>query len=197
MVKLDKIYTGGGDRGETSLGDGTRTPKHSLRIIAQGEVDESNAAIGLARAHGDADGNAGRGGDGDDAILARIQNDLFDLGADIARPAGNDSDTSLRIQPNQVARLEREIDRVNDGLAPLTSFVLRGGGRYAAFLHLACTVVRRAERAATALAASEPVTPEAVTYLNRLSDLLFVMAREANDGGRADVLWKPGLTAEE
>ena len=187
MVKLDKIYTRGGDRGETSLGDGTRTPKHSLRITAQGEVDEANAAIGLARIHSTDDAPG--------AVLARIQNDLFDLGADIARPGA--ADGKLRVQPNQVARLEREIDEVNEGLAPLTSFVLRGGGRYAAHLHFACTVVRRAERAVTALAAAEAVTPEAVSYLNRLSDLLFVMARQANDGGRSDVLWQPGLTAEE
>jgi cob(I)alamin adenosyltransferase len=197
MVRLDKIYTRGGDRGETSLGDGTRTAKHSLRITAQGEVDEANAAVGLARVHA-ADDEAG-------AILARIQNDLFDLGADIARPApdpapdpdGDPADGNLRVQPIQVARLEREIDEINQGLAPLKSFVLRGGGRYAAHLHLACTVVRRAERAATALAAAEPVTPEVVSYLNRLSDLLFVMARQANDGGRSDVLWQPGLTAEQ
>ncbi len=187
MVKLDKIYTRGGDRGETSLGDGTRTPKHSLRITAQGEVDEANAAIGLARIHS-TDDAAG-------AVLARIQNDLFDLGADIARPGA--ADGKLRVQPNQVARLEREIDEINEGLAPLASFVLRGGGRYAAHLHFACTVVRRAERAVTALAAAEAVTPEAVSYLNRLSDLLFVMARQANDGGRSDVLWQPGLTAEQ
>ncbi len=189
MVKLDKIYTRGGDRGETSLGDGTRTAKHSLRITAQGEIDEANAVIGLVRVHA-ADDEAG-------AILARIQNDLFDLGADITRPGGDGSDGNLRVQPTQVARLEREIDEINQGLAPLKSFVLRGGGRYAAHLHLACTVTRRAERAATALAAAEPVTPEVVSYLNRLSDLLFVMARQANDGGRSDVLWQPGLTAEQ
>jgi cob(I)alamin adenosyltransferase len=189
MVKLDKIYTRGGDRGETSLGDGTRTPKHSLRITAQGEIDEANAAIGLARTHAldDAPG----------AILARIQNDLFDLGADIARPGADAEDGNLRIRPSQFARLEREIDEINDGLAALTSFVLRGGGGLSAHLHLACTVTRRAERAVTALAASEAVNPAAVAYLNRLSDLLFVMARQANDGGRADVLWRPGLTAEE
>ncbi len=189
MVKLDKIYTRGGDRGETSLGDGTRTPKHALRITAQGDVDEANAAIGLARV--DATDDAA------DAVLAKIQNDLFDLGADISRPGGDEADGFLRIQANQVARLEREIDEVNQGLAPLTSFVLRGGGRFAAGLHLACTVVRRAERAVTALAAAETVTPETISYLNRLSDLLFVMARHANDGGRADVLWRPGATAEE
>ncbi len=189
MVKLDKIYTRGGDRGETSLGDGTRTAKHSLRITAQGEVDEANAAIGLARVYA-ANDAAG-------AILARIQNDLFDLGADITRPGDDAADGGLRIQPNQVARLEREIDEVNEGLAPLASFVLRGGARYAAQLHFACTVVRRAERAVTALAAAEAATPHTVSYLNRLSDLLFVMARQANDGGGSDVLWQPGLTAEE
>ncbi len=193
MVKLDKIYTRGGDRGETSLGDGTRTPKHSLRITAQGEIDEANAAIGLARAYA--------ANDAPGAVLARIQNDLFDLGADITRPGadpGADSnDGNLRIRASQIARLEREIDDINDGLAPLTSFVLRGGGRLAAHLHLACTVARRAERAVTALAASEAVNPTVVSYLNRLSDLLFVMARQANDGGRSDVLWRPGLTAEE
>ncbi len=189
MVRLDKIYTRGGDRGETSLGDGTRTAKHSLRITAQGEIDEANAAIGLACVHAADDGGG--------AILARIQNDLFDLGADIARPGGDAPDGKLRVQPGQIARLEREIDAINQGLAPLKSFVLRGGGRYAAHLHLACTVARRAERAVTALAAAEKVTPEAVSYLNRLSDLLFVMARQANDGGRSDVLWQPGLTAEE
>ena len=189
MVKLDKIYTRGGDRGETSLGDGTRAPKHSLRIVAQGDVDEANSAIGLARLHAT-----------DDAVgdvLARIQNDLFDLGADITRPGGDPADGKLRVHPNQVARLEREIDEVNENLAPLTSFVLRGGGRLAAHLHFACTVVRRAERAVSALAAVEAVTPEALSYLNRLSDLLFVMARQANDGGGSDVLWRPGLTAED
>ncbi len=187
MVKLDKIYTRGGDRGETSLGDGTRTPKHALRITAQGDIDEANAAIGLAEVH--ADGDAAR------AVLARIQNDLFDLGADIARPGADAADGKLRIQPEQIARLEGEIDQVNEGLAPLTSFVLRGGGRFAAHLHLACTVVRRAERAVTALAEAEAVNQQTVAYLNRLSDLLFVIARQANDGGRADVLWRPGLTA--
>ena len=188
MVKLDKIYTRGGDRGETSLGDGTRAPKHARRIAAQGEVDEANSAIGLARLH------AGEGPVDD--VLARVQNDLFDLGADITRPGAEPADGNLRIQSNQVARLEREIDEVNDTLQPLKSFVLRGGAPLAAHLHFACTVVRRAERAATALAAAEAVNPGAVTYLNRLSDLLFVMARQANDGGTSDVLWKPGLTAE-
>jgi cob(I)alamin adenosyltransferase len=189
LVKLDKIYTRGGDRGETSLGDGTRTPKHSLRVAAQGDVDEANSAIGLARLH-TLDGAF-------DDVLARVQNDLFDLGADITRPGADAADGNLRIQSNQIARLEREIDEINESLAPLKSFVLRGGTPLAAHLHFACTVVRRAERAATALAAAEDVNPGAVTYLNRLSDLLFVMARQANDGGRSDVLWTPGLTADE
>lgn len=188
MVKLDRIYTRGGDRGETSLADGTRTPKHSLRIHAQGEADEANAAIGLARLR--------VADDAADAMLARIQNDLFDLGADISRPGDDPQDGNLRIQKSQVARLEMEIDRLNETLEPLTSFVLRGGTSAAAHLHLACTVTRRAERAAGALAAAEPVNPQLIAYLNRLSDLLFVMARHANDGGRADVLWRPGLTAE-
>ncbi len=188
MVKLDNIYTRGGDRGETSLSDGTRTPKHSLRIHAQGEVDEANAAIGLARRHVKEARPA--------AMLDRIQNDLFDLGADISRPGDEPDDGNLRIQPIQVERLEQEIDGLNEGLRPLTSFVLRGGSAAAAQLHFACTVVRRAERAAGALAAEEPVNPRMFAYLNRLSDLLFVMARHANDGGRADVLWRPGLTAE-
>jgi cob(I)alamin adenosyltransferase len=188
MVKLDKIYTRGGDRGETSLSDGTRTPKHSLRIHAQGEADEANAAIGLARLHVTDPDTA--------AMLDRVQNDMFDLGADISRPGDDPGDGNLRIQPVQVERLEREIDSLNEALEPLTSFVLRGGTAVAAHLHFACTVVRRAERAAGALAAAEPVNPRMIAYLNRLSDLLFVMARHANDGGRAEILWRPGLTAE-
>ena len=187
MVKLDKIYTRGGDTGQTSLGDGTRVAKHSLRIAAQGDIDEANAAIGLARLHA--------AGAGPGEALARIQNDLFDLGADIARPGADPEDGKLRIRASQTARLEAEIDAVNDGLAPLTTFVLRGGNAAAAHLHFACTVVRRAERAVTALAAAEPVNPEAAIYLNRLSDLLFVMAREANDGGKADLPWRPGHSA--
>ena len=187
MVKLDRIYTKGGDRGETSLGDGSRVAKCAPRIAAQGDIDETNAAIGLARRHADK-------GEADD-ILARVQNDLFDLGADICRPGDDPGDGSLRIQPEQVARLEREIDAVNDELEPLKSFVLRGGTDLAAALHFACTVCRRAERSVCALAAEEPVSPLALQYVNRLSDLLFVLARAANDGGKADVLWRPGETA--
>ena len=192
MVKLDRIYTKGGDAGETSLGDGARVAKHALRIHAQGDVDETNAAIGLARLHA-APEDA-------DAILARIQNDLFDLGADVTRPGNgggsDEGDGNLRIREVQVARIEAEIDALNESLEPLRSFVLRGGTPFAAALHFACTVCRRAERTLCALAAAEPVNPAALRYLNRLSDLLFVLARTANDGGSADVLWRPGGTAE-
>lgn len=188
MVKLDRIYTRGGDSGKTSLGDGTRVDKHSIRMIAQGDVDEANAAIGLARLHVKTPGF--------DDILARVQNDLFDLGADITVPGDDPEDGSLRIRDTQIARLEREIDSVNAALAPLKTFVLRGGTAGAAHLHFACTVVRRADRSLAALAAAEPVNPRTLAYFNRLSDLLFVMARKANDDGRADVLWQPGKTAE-
>ena len=186
MVRLDKIYTGGGDAGQTSLGDGSRVSKAAIRVCAQGDIDETNAAIGLARRHAAAVSA--------DEVLARVQNELFDLGADIARPGRDAADSHLRIRPEQVARLEREIDATNEDLSPLASFILRGGNDFAATLHYACTVCRRAERAVCALAAEEEVNPHVLTYLNRLSDLLFVMARAANDGGRSDVLWKPGAT---
>jgi cob(I)alamin adenosyltransferase len=184
MVKLNKIYTRTGDTGETSLVSGKRRPKHDLRIEAYGTVDETNAAIGLARL--DADEHT-------DALLARIQNDLFDLGADLATPGDpNAADGALRIVASQVERLEREIDEINKDLRPLNSFVLPGGTPVAAKLHLARTIVRRAERRMTALAAAEPVNPEAIKYVNRLSDLLFVLARHCNQGGDKDVLWVPG-----
>lgn len=184
MVKLTKIYTRGGDSGETSLGDGARVQKHALRVEAYGTVDETNAAVGVARLN--AGGEA-------DAILGRIQNDLFDLGADLCRPqGGRKGEGALRITPAQVARLETEIDALNAGLAPLESFVLPGGSAAAAHLHVARTVARRAERLAVALAVEERINPEAVKYLNRLSDLLFVLARHCNDKGAADVLWIPG-----
>ncbi len=184
MVNLDKIYTRGGDAGETSLIGGTRVSKAELRVETYGTVDEANAAIGLARLH--------TVGDVDD-MLARIQNDLFDLGADLARPDDPaPGKPVLRIVPTQTQRLEHEIDRLNATLQPLTSFVLPGGSPAAACLHLARTVVRRAERLAVALAAVETVSPEAIKYLNRLSDHLFVLARSQNDGGRSDVLWVPG-----
>jgi len=184
MVRLTKIYTRGGDSGETSLGDGVRVPKHALRVEAYGTVDEANAAIGLARVHAQ---------DEADSVLARIQNDLFDLGADLCRPEeGRKAQGALRVAAAQVARLEAEIDALNAGLAPLESFVLPGGTPAAAHLHLARTVTRRAERLAVALAAEEPVNPEAVKYLNRLSDLLFVLSRHCNERGARDVLWTPG-----
>jgi cob(I)alamin adenosyltransferase len=189
MVKLDRIYTGGGDKGETSLSDGTRVAKHSARMQAQGDTDEANAAIGLALLHLDP-------GNISDA-LRRIQNDLFDLGADISRPGDESDDGNLRIQASQVNRLEAEIDAANEALQPLKSFVLRGGSPAAAHLHFACTVTRRAERSFTALAAIEPVNSQAGIYLNRLSDLLFVLARRTNDDGTSDILWQPGLTAGE
>jgi cob(I)alamin adenosyltransferase len=183
MVRLTKIYTRGGDGGQTSLGDGARVAKHDLRVAAYGTVDEANAAIGVARLHAGAA----------DAMLARIQNDLFDLGADLCRPGDDAQDgRSLRIQPSQVERLEREIDALNASLKPLDSFVLPGGSPASAHLHLARTIVRRAERLTTQLAAEQPVNRSAVHYLNRLSDHLFVLARYLNDGGAADVLWVPG-----
>jgi cob(I)alamin adenosyltransferase len=184
MVRLTKIYTRGGDKGKTSLGDGARVAKHDLRVAAFGTVDEANAAIGLARLHTESVA---------DAMLARIQNDLFDLGADLCRPGDDASDEkTLRIQPSQVQRLEDEIDAMNVSLKPLDSFVLPGGRPAAAHLHLARTVVRRAERLIVDLATREPVNPTAVVYLNRLSDHLFVLSRYLNDRGTADVLWVPG-----
>jgi cob(I)alamin adenosyltransferase len=193
MVRLTRIYTRGGDKGETSLGDGSRVAKQALRVEAYGTVDEANAAIGLARLHTGADPEA-------DAMLARIQNDLFDLGADLCTPedgrrAPKDREKgALRIVAAQVERLEREIDAINEKLRPLDSFILPGGTPAAAYLHLARTLTRRAERLACALAAAETINPEAVKYLNRLSDHLFVLGRRLNDNGAADVLWRPGAT---
>ncbi len=184
MVQLTRIYTRGGDKGETSLSDGARVAKHDLRVAAYGEVDEANACIGLARLHS--------GGELDE-MLGRIQNDLFDLGADLATPeAETPKHPPLRVTAGQVERLEREIDKINAGLAPLESFVLPGGTPASAYLHLARTVTRRAERRMTELIERETVNPDALRYVNRLSDLLFVLARHANDGGAEDVLWKPG-----
>jgi len=184
MVKLDRIYTRGGDKGETSLGGGARVAKHDPRVAAYGSVDEANAAIGLAALH--ADGEAA-------TMLRRIQNDLFDLGADLCTPeTPAPKHPPLRISKAQVARLEAEIDRLNAELAPLRSFVLPGGSPAAAWLHLARTVARRAEREICALAAREAVNPLALAYVNRLSDHLFVLARHLNDKGAADVLWAPG-----
>lgn len=187
MVRLDRIYTGGGDAGQTSLGDGARVAKHDPRVAAFGEVDEANAAIGIARNLAAADG----GGQLAD-ILGAIQNDLFDLGADLCVPADRPGKTTLRMLESHVTRLETAIDAANAELQPLQSFILPGGTALAAHLHLARTVTRRAERAMTALAAVEPVNTQALIYVNRLSDLLFVLARQANDRGRADILWRPG-----
>ncbi|HLI12280.1 MAG TPA: cob(I)yrinic acid a,c-diamide adenosyltransferase [Alphaproteobacteria bacterium] len=184
MVKLTRIYTRGGDKGETSLGDGSRVAKQDLRVAAFGTVDEANGAVGIARLHVTAAA---------DAMLARIQNDLFDLGADLATPMGGSREArALRIQDSQVARLEREIDTMNAELAPLNSFVLPGGTPASAYLHLARTVVRRAERLIAELATREAVNPAALRYANRLSDHLFVLARHLNDKGTKDVLWVPG-----
>jgi cob(I)alamin adenosyltransferase len=184
MVRLNRIYTRGGDKGETSLGDGSRVPKQALRVEAYGTVDEANAAIGLARLHADAES---------DSMLARIQHDLFDLGADLCTPEeGRRAAGALRIVAAQVERLEAEIDAMNERLAPLNSFVLPGGSPCAAYLHLARTVSRRAERLVSELAAAEAVNPEALKYLNRLSDHLFVLSRHVNDDGAGDVLWQPG-----
>ena len=189
MVTLNRIYTKTGDKGETALGDGTRLPKHALRISAYGTVDEANATIGLVRLH--THGQM-------DAMLARVQNDLFDLGADLCVPETTKrNEGRLRIVDTQVERLESEIDSMNAELSPLTSFVLPGGTAAAAHLHLARTIVRRAERLMTELAEHEPVNPAAIKYANRLSDHLFVAARFANDHGAGDVLWVPGGTREE
>ncbi|MGY0832753.1 cob(I)yrinic acid a,c-diamide adenosyltransferase [Azospirillum argentinense] len=186
MVKLTRIYTRGGDRGQTSLGDGRRVAKHDPRVAAYGTVDEANAVIGLVRLHTADQPET-------DAMLARIQNDLFDLGADLCTPEAEDpAYPPLRILESQVDRLEAEIDAMNADLAPLNSFILPGGSPAAAHLHLARTVVRRAERLMTELAEVEPVSPTAVKYANRLSDHLFVLSRKLNANGTADVLWVPG-----
>ena len=184
MVRLTRIYTRGGDKGQTALVGGKRVPKQHARVAAYGAVDEANATLGLARLHAT---------DEHDTMLGRIQNDLFDVGADLATPhGGRKAKGALRVVPAQTMRLEREIDALNGELQPLESFVLPGGTPFAAALHLARTVVRRAERAVAALAAKERVNPEALKYLNRLSDHLFVLARHANNKGQSDVLWRPG-----
>jgi cob(I)alamin adenosyltransferase len=189
MVVLSKIYTKTGDAGETALGNGARVAKHSLRVSAYGTVDETNATVGLARLHAT--------GDMADA-LKRISNDLFDLGADLCTPNRHLDETlsytPLRMIEGQVARLEREIDAMNEKLTPLRSFILPGGSVLAAQLHLCRTVCRRAERLVVETATMEDVNPEAVRYLNRLSDWFFVAGRIANNDGKDDVLWVPGLT---
>jgi cob(I)alamin adenosyltransferase len=190
MVTLNRIYTRTGDAGRTRLASGAPVLKFDPRVTAYGEVDETNACIGLVRLHTAADAAL-------DPILARVQNDLFDLGADLATPdRGAAAAGALRIVDAQVERLEREIDQLNGDLSPLTSFILPGGSPAAAALHLARTVCRRAERSAVALSQTEgeSVGAPALKYLNRLSDLLFVAARWANDKGAGDVLWTPGAT---
>jgi cob(I)alamin adenosyltransferase len=184
MVKLNKIYTKTGDGGDTALGDGSRLPKYALRVLAMGAVDEANSAIGIARLETEGDM---------DAMLSRIQNDLFDLGADLCVPEdGRAAEGALRIAEAQVERLEREIDAMNEKLSPLNSFVLPGGTALASHLHMARAIARRAESLIAELASTEKVNPAARRYANRLSDHLFVMARTANDGGMGDVLWVPG-----
>jgi cob(I)alamin adenosyltransferase len=188
-VRIDRIYTRAGDAGQTSLGDGERVSKNDARIWAYGTVDETGAAIGAAVA----------GGLSDDVsdLLRRVQNDLFDVGADLSVPVGTTrgkGKSRLRIGDAHVAALEEACDRYSEALEPLTSFVLSGGTPAAAALHVARTTCRRAERCAVALAGHEEVNAAALAYLNRLSDLLFILARVANDGGGADVLWQPGAT---
>ncbi|MEX1023657.1 MAG: cob(I)yrinic acid a,c-diamide adenosyltransferase [Planctomycetota bacterium] len=188
MVRLTKIYTRTGDDGTTGLGDGSRRPKHHLRVAAYGTVDELSSTLGLVVAHGAEAATVER--------LRRIQNELFDVGADLSVPG--EMGDKLRIQPAYTTRLEAWIDADNANLQPLSSFVLPGGEPTAAWLHVARTVCRRAERLVSELATcqDEALNPEVLRYLNRLSDLLFVMARVANDNGAKDVLWKPGDTRE-
>ncbi len=189
MVVLNRIYTRTGDDGSTALGSGERRPKYDLRVAAYGTVDEVNAVIGLARLHAAGDAEL-------DRMLARIQNDLFDVGADLCMPDKGKGPGGARLDVTeaQVEWLERQIDRLNGELSPLRSFVLPGGSAAAAYLHLARTVCRRAERLMVELKdrPGETVTPAAIKYVNRLSDFFFVAARFANDRGAADVLWAPG-----
>ncbi|MDE0764920.1 MAG: cob(I)yrinic acid a,c-diamide adenosyltransferase [Amylibacter sp.] len=187
MVTLNKIYTKTGDKGETALGNGQRVGKQSLRVNAYGTVDETNATVGLARLHSTGDIDTG---------LALIQNDLFDLGADLCRPdMAKDADAEyspLRVSSAQVERLEAEIDIMNANLLPLKSFILPGGSALAAHMHLCRTVSRRAERLCVELATLEDINQDAVKYLNRLSDWFFVIGRVVNNGGLDDILWVPG-----
>ena len=192
MVVLNRIYTRTGDAGTTALGDGQRVSKTSRRVEAYGTVDETNSALGMTRLH--ADGPT-------DAALMRIQNDLFDLGADLCRPVSDNEANSgtppLRVTAAQTQRLENEIDAMNEQLTPLRSFVLPGGSALAASLHHCRTVSRRAERLTIALSQDEDLNPESIRYLNRLSDWFFVAARTANDCGNDDVLWVPGANREQ
>jgi len=190
MVKLNKIYTRTGDDGSTGLVDGSRLSKDSARVSAYGDVDEVNSVIGIARLHLT---NLAL-----DRILARIQNELFDLGADLATPLPTqgmaDSEYALRITASQVTQLETDLDALNGDMPPLSSFILPGGSPPSAYLHQARTAARRAERMMVTLADAEPVNPNALAYMNRLSDFLFVAARWCNDQGADDVLWVPGAS---
>jgi cob(I)alamin adenosyltransferase len=192
MVELTRIYTKGGDKGDTSLGRGERVAKHDPRVEAYGTVDEANSVIGLARSAIDRTVKDDAHRAHVDEMLKRIQNDLFDLGADLCTLDPKAGKEALRIVPTQTERLEREIDAMNGELSALKSFILPGGSEGSAWLHLGRTVVRRAERRMTALAAVAPVNPEAIKYVNRLSDHLFVLARQLNERGASDVLWVPG-----
>jgi cob(I)alamin adenosyltransferase len=182
MVQLTRIYTRGGDKGKTSLGNGERRLKDDLRLHAIGDVDETNSAVGMVRLY-----TTGK----EDAMLERIQHDLFDLGADLCFPTPQEG--SLQIIATQVSRLEAEIDDMNTHLCPLNSFVLPGGKASSAFLHLARSITRRAERSMIALGREEEINQEALRYINRLSDHLFVLSRYLNEGGHGDILWKPGI----
>jgi cob(I)alamin adenosyltransferase len=190
MVYLSRIYTKSGDAGETALGDGRRVPKDHPRVAAYGSVDELNSALGVMRAQAPEQSEA--------ELLRQIQNDLFDLGADLCLPEAPEEKAGahLRVDAEQVTRLEQAIDRLNEALAPLSSFVLPGGKPAAAWCHLARTICRRAERDVVSLARAEKVNPQVVIYLNRLSDLLFVLARVYNDNGAGDLLWVPGKGQE-
>jgi cob(I)alamin adenosyltransferase len=188
MVYLSRIYTKSGDRGDTGLGDGTRVPKDHPRVVAYGSVDELNAVLGLlVSSYPQAS---------ESELVRSIQNDLFDVGADLCLPQSADEKPGahLRVRPEQVERLEKAIDRLNVNLTPLTSFILPGGQGAAAWCHLARTICRRAEREVVTLAHSETVNPQVIVYLNRLSDLLFVLGRVYNNNGRDDILWQPGQT---
>lgn len=193
MIKINRIYTRKGDSGSTGLVRGPRRPKYDLRVEAYGTVEEANACVGVARIHSGAQPKI-------DKLLSRIQNDLFDVGSDLATPGADDTDTdhpTLRVRPIQTEALEKMIDQYNESIAPLNSFVLPGGTPLAAALHVARTVTRRAERITVELAANEPDTnPETLRYLNRLSDLLFVLSRVANANGTTDVLWVPGSNSD-
>lgn len=184
MVQLTRIYTKSGDKGKSSLGDGSRLPKSAPRFHAIGHVDEANSFIGVARLHTPKD-NVSL-----DTLLYKIQNDLFDVGADLCLP--NQETKGLRISEHQVIALEESIDHYNAELSPLKSFVLPGGTPFSAALHVARTVVRRAERSLVKLHQEEPLNEQVIKYINRLSDLLFVLARYANEGGKGDILWIPG-----